>query len=314
MMLFVVGGQFPEDLRDLFPWETFFLGTQRDYLMKEASWSAAFRQLGEWPHPCSLQNQGIGCRSSWSRGQISFPWSDGGARVTWQKDWWIRFESVWNLGIYQHSFLDKRTDDYPSSFGVPYFQTNLVVAWNQQFLVLRFLWLSPAVKNAKYKAPVHDWLERFEYPFRSGAAWHGDGMAMGVCSRPWISSSVAQGLRGWGVKRRNLMMWKFCWKFQSFNAWTVSSEEKVGFNAMHNVQWQEDCQISSFLAFTTWIQGFSLGNTLKGKRIASELNMLALVEDKSVVYTSFAKPDPKAGLFCLSSKCIEEESISQVFW
>jgi hypothetical protein len=44
------------------------------------------------------------------------------------------------------------------------------------------------------------------------------------------------------------------------------------------------------------------------------LNMLALVEDKSVVYTSFAKPDPKAGLFCLSSKCIEEESISQVFW
>jgi len=44
---------------------------------------------------------------------------------------------------------------------------------------------------------------------------------------------------------------KFCWKFQSFNAWTVSSEEKVGFNAMHNVQWQEDCQISSFLAFTT---------------------------------------------------------------
>lgn len=55
------------------------------------------------------------------------------------------------------------------------------------------------MKNAKYKAPVHDWLERFEYPFRSG--------------------------------------------------------EKVGFNAMHNVQWQED---------------------------------------KSVVYTSFAKPDPKA--------------------
>ena len=36
-MLFVVGGQFPEDLRDLFPWEAFFLGTQRDYLMKEAS-------------------------------------------------------------------------------------------------------------------------------------------------------------------------------------------------------------------------------------------------------------------------------------
>ena len=31
-------GQFPEDLQDLFPWEAFFLGTQRDYLMKEAPW------------------------------------------------------------------------------------------------------------------------------------------------------------------------------------------------------------------------------------------------------------------------------------
>ncbi|CAE7211915.1 unnamed protein product, partial [Symbiodinium sp. CCMP2456] len=64
--------------------------------------------------------------------------------------------------------------------------------------VTRFLWLSSEVKNAKYKAPVHDWLARFSYPFRSG--------------------------------------------------------EKVGFNAMHNVQWQED---------------------------------------QSLVYTSFAKPDPK---------------------
>ena len=34
---------------------------------------------------------------------------------------------------------------------------------------LRFLWLSADVKNGKYKAPVHDWLERFDYPFRSGA-------------------------------------------------------------------------------------------------------------------------------------------------
>ena len=212
MMLFVVGGQFPEDLRDLFPWEAFFLGTQRDYLMKEASWSAAFRQLGEWPHPCSLQNQGIGCRSSWSRGQISFPWSDGGARVTWQTDWWIRFEAVWNLGIYQHSFLDKRTDDYPSSFGVPYFQTNLVVAWNQQFLVLRFLWLPQLWKMRSTKHQCTIGWNALSIP--SALARLGTVMAwqwefVGVCSRPWISSSVAQGLRGWGVKRRNLMMWSF---------------------------------------------------------------------------------------------------------
>ena len=43
-------------------------------------------------------------------------------------------------------------------------------------------------------------------------------------------------------------------------------------------------------------KGFHLGTKLKGKRIVLELNMLA-VEDKSVVYTSFAKPDPKAGSF-----------------
>lgn len=30
------GGLFPEDLREIYPWEAFFLGTQRDYLMKEA--------------------------------------------------------------------------------------------------------------------------------------------------------------------------------------------------------------------------------------------------------------------------------------
>lgn len=29
-------GHFPDDLQALFPWEAFFLGTQRDYLMKEA--------------------------------------------------------------------------------------------------------------------------------------------------------------------------------------------------------------------------------------------------------------------------------------
>ncbi|CAJ1403440.1 unnamed protein product [Effrenium voratum] len=114
------GGLFPETLTELFPWEAFFLGTQRDYLMKE--------ELVAGVH-------GVEAR---------------------------------------YPFLDRR-------------------------VVQEFLWLAPAAKNAKYKAPVHDWLERFKYPFRSG--------------------------------------------------------EKVGFNAMHNVQWQED---------------------------------------KSVVYTSFAKPDPKA--------------------
>ncbi|CAK9032158.1 Asparagine synthetase [glutamine-hydrolyzing] 1 (Glutamine-dependent asparagine synthetase 1) [Durusdinium trenchii] len=114
------GGFFPDDLRELFPWEAFFLGTQRDYLMKE--------ELVAGVH-------GVEAR---------------------------------------YPFLDR-------------------------MVVQEFLWLSPTVKNAKYKAPVHDWLERYNYPFRSG--------------------------------------------------------EKVGFNAMHNVQWHEE---------------------------------------KSQVYTSFAKPDPKA--------------------
>ncbi|CAE7216481.1 unnamed protein product, partial [Symbiodinium sp. KB8] len=113
------GGLFPEDLGTLFPWEAFFLGTQRDYLMKE--------ELVAGVH-------GVEAR---------------------------------------YPFLDR-------------------------MVVQEFLWLSSEVKNAKYKAPVHDWLARFSYPFRSG--------------------------------------------------------EKVGFNAMHNVRWQED---------------------------------------QSLVYTSFAKPDPK---------------------
>eukprot|EP00435_Cladocopium_sp_Y103_P065286 s818_g27.t1 len=95
-----LGGHFPEDLGDLFPWEAFFLGTQRDYLMKE--------ELVAGVH-------GVEAR---------------------------------------YPFLDR-------------------------MVVQEFLWLSPSVKNAKYKAPVHDWLERFEYPFRSGAAWHGNGTEMG---------------------------------------------------------------------------------------------------------------------------------------
>ncbi|CAE7425574.1 unnamed protein product, partial [Symbiodinium necroappetens] len=98
------GGLFPEDLGTLFPWEAFFLGTQRDYLMKE--------ELVAGVH-------GVEAR---------------------------------------YPFLDR-------------------------MVVQEFLWLSSEVKNAKYKAPVHDWLARFSYPFRSG--------------------------------------------------------EKVGFNAMHNVRWQE---------------------------------------------------------------------------
>lgn len=99
------GGLFPGDLGPLFPWPSFFLGTQRDYLMKE--------ELVAGVH-------GIESR---------------------------------------YPFLDHR-------------------------VVQEFLWLTDSAKNAKYKAPVHDWLARFAYPFRSG--------------------------------------------------------EKVGFNAAHNVRWDDD--------------------------------------------------------------------------
>eukprot|EP00913_Durusdinium_trenchii_P020614 g19360.t1 len=68
------GGFFPDDLRELFPWEAFFLGTQRDYLMKE--------ELVAGVH-------GVEAR---------------------------------------YPFLDR-------------------------MVVQEFLWLSPTVKNAKYKAP-----------------------------------------------------------------------------------------------------------------------------------------------------------------
>ena len=108
------GGHFPDDLRALFPWEAFFLGTQRDYLMKEASSSvkpeisslstksvlvsfslfACTEQrsspLAEpssnWECLLGIQSvtfhRGIGCRSSWSRGQISLLGSHGRSRVT----------------------------------------------------------------------------------------------------------------------------------------------------------------------------------------------------------------------------------------
>ena len=45
-------GLFPSDLTELFPWEAFFLGTQRDYLMKEAGRdsleSVLVLELGVW--------------------------------------------------------------------------------------------------------------------------------------------------------------------------------------------------------------------------------------------------------------------------
>jgi len=83
------GGLFPEDLRGLFPWEGFFLGTQRDYLMKEELVAGAHGVESRYP------------------------------------------------------FLDRA-------------------------VVQEFLWLASGAKNAKYKAPIHDWLARLDYPFRPG--------------------------------------------------------------------------------------------------------------------------------------------------
>lgn len=83
------GGLFPEDLGTLFPWNGFFLGTQRDYLMKEELVAGVHGVEGRYP------------------------------------------------------FLDRN-------------------------VVQEFLWLTAEAKNLRYKAPIHDWLERFDYPFRSG--------------------------------------------------------------------------------------------------------------------------------------------------
>jgi len=43
------GGLFPEDLREIFPWPSFFLGTQRDYLMKEELVSGSHGVEGRYP-------------------------------------------------------------------------------------------------------------------------------------------------------------------------------------------------------------------------------------------------------------------------
>ncbi|KAF4711383.1 hypothetical protein FOZ62_010990, partial [Perkinsus olseni] len=43
------GGLFPNDLEGLFPWQSFFLGTQRDYLMKEEMVAGAFGIEARYP-------------------------------------------------------------------------------------------------------------------------------------------------------------------------------------------------------------------------------------------------------------------------
>eukprot|EP00397_Hematodinium_sp_SG-2012_P007351 GEMP01007396.1.p1 GENE.GEMP01007396.1~~GEMP01007396.1.p1 ORF type:complete len:733 (+),score=152.95 GEMP01007396.1:611-2809(+) len=43
------GGLFPKDLRDIFPWPSFYLSTQRDYLMKEELVSGAHGVEGRYP-------------------------------------------------------------------------------------------------------------------------------------------------------------------------------------------------------------------------------------------------------------------------
>lgn len=82
------GGLFPDNLQARFPWEGFFLGTQRDYLMKEELVAGAHGVEARYP------------------------------------------------------FLDRA-------------------------VVQEFLWLDATVKNSKYKAPIHEWLARFDYPFRA---------------------------------------------------------------------------------------------------------------------------------------------------
>merc|ERR1712060_996761 len=43
------GGDFPRDLSDVFPWQEFFLSTQRDYLMKEELVAGVHGMEGRYP-------------------------------------------------------------------------------------------------------------------------------------------------------------------------------------------------------------------------------------------------------------------------
>jgi len=118
------GGLFPENLNTLFPWHSLFLGTQRDYLMKEELVAGA---------------HGVEAR---------FP------------------------------FLDRA-------------------------VVQEYLWLTAAVKNERYKAPLHGFLAGAGYPFRAGEklgfnADHNlrpDGASLliraGAADAPWAAWSVA---------------------------------------------------------------------------------------------------------------------------
>jgi asparagine synthetase B (glutamine-hydrolysing) len=83
------GGRFPDVLSDVFPWRSFFFGTQISYLCKEEHVAGSYGLEGRYP------------------------------------------------------YLDKA-------------------------LVQEFLWLSPRLKNLHYKAPLHEYLSRQNYPFALG--------------------------------------------------------------------------------------------------------------------------------------------------
>jgi asparagine synthetase B (glutamine-hydrolysing) len=86
------GGLFPKDLSTVFPWPSFFNGTQRAYLGKEERVLGRFGLEGRYP------------------------------------------------------FLDRE-------------------------LVQEFLWLDPSLKNARYKAPIAEYLDRNNYPYSAGTKY-----------------------------------------------------------------------------------------------------------------------------------------------
>lgn len=82
-----IGGHFPENLEEIFPWKNFFSNTQRAYLMKEEYVTGSYGIEGRYP------------------------------------------------------FLDKN-------------------------VVQEFLWLSNELKNKYYKAPLHQFMTLYNYPFK----------------------------------------------------------------------------------------------------------------------------------------------------
>ena len=169
---------------------------------------------------------------------------------------------------------------------------------------------------------MHDWLERFEYPFRSGATWHFWEFSMlKEPKEPWQTD-----VNEWwklGEAPDLTCLWSVCRNRNRWRSCEEAFQEKVGFNAMHNVQWQEDSQLSkqfvfhgslSLLSFlnaawkTSWFftEVLSFVDFLVQKKADVEhflccYRYFLIIQDKSVVYTSFAKPDPKAAFVSTNS-------------